>query len=80
MLWVEQPVGVGFSQGVPNITNEVELGLELAGFYKSFVDTFAVNNYDVYLTGERYFCICILTSDEDTNWLQLCWILCPLHR
>jgi carboxypeptidase D len=53
MLWVEQPVGVGFSQGVPNITNEAELGLQLAGFYKQFVDTFAVNNYDVYLTGER---------------------------
>lgn len=54
MLWVEQPVGVGFSQGVPNITNEVELGLELIGFYKSFVDTFDVHKYDVYLTGESY--------------------------
>jgi carboxypeptidase D len=53
MMWVEQPVGVGFSQGVPNIENEVELGLEMAGFYKSFVDTFDVQNYDVYLTGER---------------------------
>lgn len=54
MLWIEQPVGVGFSQGVPNITNEVELGLELIGFYKSFVDTFDVHSYDVYLTGESY--------------------------
>lgn len=54
MLWVEQPVGVGFSQGVPNITNEVELGLEFIGFYKQFVDAFGLQNWDVYLTGESY--------------------------
>ncbi|KAH0286745.1 serine carboxypeptidase [Aureobasidium namibiae CBS 147.97] len=54
MLWVEQPVGVGFSQGVPNITNEVELGLEFAGFYKQFVDAFNLHNWKVYLTGESY--------------------------
>ncbi|KAL8793861.1 MAG: hypothetical protein Q9195_003587 [Heterodermia aff. obscurata] len=54
MMWVEQPVGVGFSQGVPNITNEVELGLEFIGFYKSFVDAFDVHGYSVYLTGESY--------------------------
>lgn len=30
MLWVEQPVGVGYSQGTPNITNEVtDLSLSL---------------------------------------------------
>jgi len=51
---VEQPVGVGFSQGVPNITNEVELGLELAGFYKQFTKTFDVAGWDLYLTGESY--------------------------
>ncbi|KAJ9619817.1 hypothetical protein H2203_008088 [Taxawa tesnikishii (nom. ined.)] len=54
MLWVEQPVGVGFSQGVPNITNEVELGLEFIGFYKSFVDAFNLHGWKVYLTGESY--------------------------
>jgi carboxypeptidase D len=54
MLWIEQPVGVGFTQGVPNITNEVELGLQLIGFYKSFVDTFDTHGWDVYLTGESY--------------------------
>lgn len=54
MLWVEQPVGVGYSQGVPNITDEVQLGAELAGFYKSFVDAFQVHGRKVYLTGESY--------------------------
>ncbi|KAF2803373.1 alpha/beta-hydrolase [Mytilinidion resinicola] len=54
MVWVEQPVGVGFTQGTPNITNEVELGLEFIGFYKQFVDTFDVHKWKVYLTGESY--------------------------
>ncbi|KAK4995112.1 hypothetical protein LTR66_004991 [Elasticomyces elasticus] len=54
MLWVEQPVGVGFTQGVPDITNEVELGLEFIGFFKQFVDTFGLQGYKVYLTGESY--------------------------
>ena len=52
--WVEQPVGVGYTQGVPNITNEVELGQEFIGFYKSFVDAFQAQNFKVYLTGESY--------------------------
>ncbi|ORY17333.1 Alpha/Beta hydrolase protein [Clohesyomyces aquaticus] len=54
MLWVEQPVGVGYSQGIPNITNEAELGNEFRGFYKSFVDTFDVHSWKVYITGESY--------------------------
>lgn len=54
MMWVEQPVGVGYTQGKPNISNEVELGQELAGFYKQFVQTFDVAGWDLYLTGESY--------------------------
>ena len=54
MIWVEQPVGVGFTQGVPDITNEVELGKQMLGFYKNFVDAFQVHGNKVYLTGESY--------------------------
>ncbi|KAF3011009.1 hypothetical protein E8E13_010830 [Curvularia kusanoi] len=54
MLWVEQPVGVGYSQGTPNITDEVELATEFRGFYKSFVDTFQTKNWKTYITGESY--------------------------
>ncbi|WPG98619.1 Hypothetical protein R9X50_00141200 [Acrodontium crateriforme] len=54
MLWIEQPVGVGFSQGTPNITNEVELGEQFLGFYKQFAKTFSAEKYDLYLTGESY--------------------------
>jgi carboxypeptidase D len=54
MLWIEQPIGVGFSQGTPNITNEVELADEFRGFYKSFVDTFDTHSWKTYITGESY--------------------------
>ncbi|KAK1984903.1 serine carboxypeptidase [Colletotrichum cereale] len=54
MLWVEQPVGVGYSQGVPNISNEVELAAEFQGFYKSFVNTFQTNFWKTYIAGESY--------------------------
>ncbi|KAJ4374799.1 hypothetical protein N0V83_001876 [Neocucurbitaria cava] len=54
VLWVEQPVGVGYSQGTPNITNEVELGDEFRGFYKSFIDLFELYNWKTYITGESY--------------------------
>lgn len=54
MVWVEQPIGVGYTQGVPNITNEVELGQEFIGFYKQFVDAFQLQNWGTYVTGESY--------------------------
>lgn len=53
-LWVEQPVGVGYTQGVPNISDEVELGSEFIGFYKNFVDAFKLHGRKVYLTGQSY--------------------------
>lgn len=54
MIWVEQPVGVGYSQGTPNITDEVQLAAEFRGFFKQFVDTFDVHHWPVYVTGESY--------------------------
>lgn len=54
MLFVEQPIGVGYSQGTPNITNEVELATEFRGFYKQFVDTFQTKSWKTYITGESY--------------------------
>ncbi|EST07834.1 Peptidase S10, serine carboxypeptidase [Kalmanozyma brasiliensis GHG001] len=54
MVWVEQPVGTGFSQGTPNITTEAELADQFKGFFRNFVDTFDLQNRSVYITGESY--------------------------
>lgn len=54
MVWVEQPVGTGFSQGTPTATNEAEVAAQFLGFFKNFVDTFAMEGFTVYITGESY--------------------------
>lgn len=48
-VWIEQPVGVGYSTGEPNISNELELAEQFAGFWKNFVDTFELKGYRTYL-------------------------------
>ncbi|KAI6709595.1 hypothetical protein JHW43_007865 [Diplocarpon mali] len=54
VVYVEQPVGTGFSQGIPNATNATMLAEQFLGFWKSFVQTFAMQGRRVYIAGESY--------------------------
>jgi carboxypeptidase D len=54
VLWVEQPVGTGFSQGSPKATTEADVAHEFMGFFKNFIDTFDMHNAKIYITGESY--------------------------
>ncbi|KAF8646719.1 hypothetical protein AX16_007093 [Volvariella volvacea WC 439] len=55
VLWVEQPVGTGFSQGTPNIRNETDLAAQLVGFMQQFLEVFSeLKGKKLYLTGESY--------------------------
>ncbi|KAJ8093187.1 hypothetical protein PM082_020672 [Marasmius tenuissimus] len=55
MLWVEQPVGTGFSQGTPSIRNEDDLAEQLVGFFNQFLDIFSeLKGKKLYLSGESY--------------------------
>ncbi|KAF8918048.1 alpha/beta-hydrolase [Mucidula mucida] len=55
VLWVEQPVGTGFSQGTPNITNDDELAEQVAGFLGQFLEVFSeLKGNDFFLSGESY--------------------------
>ncbi|KAJ7476943.1 Alpha/Beta hydrolase protein [Mycena galericulata] len=55
MLWVEQPVGTGFSQGTPNIKDENDLAAQLVGFLQQFLEVFSeLNGKKLYLSGESY--------------------------
>jgi carboxypeptidase D len=54
VIWIEQPVGVGYSQGTPNIRNEKQLGLQLIGFWRNFISTFEMEGATTYITGESY--------------------------
>ncbi|RMZ78329.1 hypothetical protein DV738_g3886, partial [Chaetothyriales sp. CBS 135597] len=54
VVWVEQPVGVGYTQGIPDISDEVELAREFIGFWKNFISTFDLQGWTTYITGESY--------------------------
>jgi len=55
MLWVEQPVGTGFSQGVPDIHNDDELAAQVAGFLVQFLEVFSeLKHKNFYVSGESY--------------------------
>ncbi|KAJ9134685.1 Carboxypeptidase [Coniochaeta hoffmannii] len=54
VIWVEQPVGTGFSTGTPTATSEEDIAAQFKGFWKNFVDTFALQGYKVYIAGESY--------------------------
>jgi carboxypeptidase D len=54
MVWVEQPIGTGFTQGTPTATSQEEVAEQFLGFFKNFIDTFGLQNRKVYVTGESY--------------------------
>ena len=54
MVWVEQPVGTGFSQGQANAVTEEDVAHQFLGFFQNFVDLFNLQNRTVYLAGESY--------------------------
>ncbi|KAA8569166.1 hypothetical protein EYC84_000835 [Monilinia fructicola] len=54
VVWVEQPVGTGFSQGTPTATSEEDVAAQFLGFWENFVDTFDLKGRKVYITGESY--------------------------
>ncbi|KAF8628120.1 hypothetical protein AX15_004076 [Amanita polypyramis BW_CC] len=55
VLWVEQPVGTGFSQGTPTAQNEEDVASQLVGFLQQFLNVFSeLKGKKFYLTGESY--------------------------
>jgi carboxypeptidase D len=54
VVWIDQPLGVGFSQGEPDIETEVQLAAQFIGFWKNFVKLFCMEDWRMYLTGESY--------------------------
>lgn len=54
MLWVESPVGTGFTQGPVTAISERDVARDFLGFFKNFVDTFDLPRKKIYITGESY--------------------------
>ncbi|THU78094.1 alpha/beta-hydrolase [Dendrothele bispora CBS 962.96] len=55
ILFVEQPVGTGFSQGTPNITDENGVAEQVVGFMQQFLEVFEeLKGKKLFITGESY--------------------------
>jgi carboxypeptidase D len=54
MLWVEQPVGTGYSRGIPTETSEEALAKTFISWFKNFIDTFGLQGKKIYIAGESY--------------------------
>lgn len=56
VVWVEQPVGTGYSQinGSPEPTNEVEMAEQFLSWWRNFVDNFGLHGRKVFIAGESY--------------------------
>lgn len=54
MVWIDQPIGSGFSRGTVTARNERDVAAQFLGFWRNFVDTFSLRGYKVYITGSSY--------------------------
>lgn len=51
---VDQPVGVGFSNGTPTATGEEEIAADFVNFFQEFQEEYDIENFRIFLTGESY--------------------------
>ncbi|OQE20012.1 hypothetical protein PENSTE_c014G04437 [Penicillium steckii] len=54
VLWVDQPVGTGYSIGTPTANSQEETAQDFVKFFKNFQKTFGIKNFKIYVTGESY--------------------------
>ncbi|TVY19385.1 DNA repair and recombination protein RAD54B [Lachnellula arida] len=54
VLWVEQPVGTGFSIGNVTATSQEDIAEDFTNFFLNFEKTFGIKNFKIFVTGESY--------------------------
>lgn len=70
MVWIDLPVGSGFSQGTVTARNEFDVAQQLMGFWKNFVTAFDLQGYKIYVTGSSYsgmYCPYVASAMLDAN-------------
>ena len=77
MLWVDQPVGAGFSQGKVTAKNEEDISRDFVGFFKNFQQKFGIEKYKIYMAGESYagrfvpYIAAEMLNQKDTKYFDL---------
>ncbi|KAI1327188.1 alpha/beta-hydrolase [Xylariaceae sp. FL0255] len=80
-IWLEQPVGTGFSKGKVTATNEDDIAAAVLGFWQNFIELFAMQGYKVYITGESYagayvpYIASAMLDKNDTTYYDLSGII-----
>ncbi|KAJ6026583.1 uncharacterized protein N7446_004816 [Penicillium canescens] len=54
VVYIDQPAGTGFSPGPATVQNEIDVANQFNDFWKRFIETFSMQGYKVYITGESY--------------------------
>lgn len=54
MIYIDQPVSTGFSPGTKLVDDEKDVAEQFMGFWKNFINTFSMQGYKIYITGESY--------------------------
>lgn len=55
VLWIENPIGTGFSEGTPTAKNEEDIAAQFAGFMGQFLNVFSeLKGKKFWITGESY--------------------------
>ncbi|KAI9148111.1 Serine carboxypeptidase [Paramyrothecium foliicola] len=54
VVWVDQPIGTGFSQGTVTARDTEDVARQFLGFWKNFLETFDLQGYKIYITGSSY--------------------------
>lgn len=54
VIWVDQPIGTGFSQGTITARNTIDVARQFMGFWKNLVNTFSLQGYKIYIAGSSY--------------------------
>lgn len=83
MIWIDQPIGSGFSQGEVTAKNEYDVAKQFLGFWKNVVKTFSLQGYKIYVTGSSYsgmYCPYVASAMLDTNDTQSFNVAGYVHR
>ncbi|KAF9873176.1 serine carboxypeptidase [Colletotrichum karsti] len=70
VVWIDQPVGTGFSTGAPTAKDEFDVARQFLSFWRNFIDTFDMKGFKVYVTGSSYsgmYCPYIASAMIDSN-------------
>jgi carboxypeptidase D len=54
LVYIDQPASTGFSPGPSTVENEIDVSNQFNDFWVRFIETFSMQGYKIYITGESY--------------------------